>query len=177
MILFLSCLLLVGVGYSIYKMVGAFSAERSSPAYERTPSPAFALPQADTIVEPQNLNQARLPDEVAVQLAETTKRLTGLIAERKLSTASLKSAGAHPDAAKAMVDMAKRNYSAYSGRQLDLDSEVTTRDVTSDGAVLAQGFSYGPGASGVPGGSVVVIYGYGRKGGDWVLQSMEIDPA
>lgn len=175
MIALLVALLLLGVGYSIYRAVGSFSEDRSSPAYERSPSPAFAIPVPDTIVEPQKLNESRLPDQAAVELAARSRQLTKRIANQTISKAALQKIGARPDQIGAMMTAASAYYPLYEGREIQIDNRVIVGLVSVDAASLSQSFSYGASADGTPGGSITVTYRFAidPAAGVYTLEAIE----
>jgi len=176
-VLLLAILTVLAVLFCLYKMVDALTGSESTPAYQRTPPTAFAIPLVDTIVDPQKLNQPRLPDEAYVSLEESSKQLSDKIGRQAISVVDLRQAGMNPGATNSALRQVQSYYGLYRGREVIIEP-LQLGSVAPDAAEVIQPIVFEPGADGSPpGGSFTVQYDFSFNVTDnsWSLSGLTVD--
>jgi len=126
-VLLMVAMLAVCVGYSLYRAATAFSPKPASPAYERMPSQAFAIPQAIVLVDPQKLTEPRLPDTAYEQIVPTARRLGAAFRSGELGARKLEGAGLGRKLARKRADEIAMSAKALRGREVRSDEEVSVQ--------------------------------------------------
>ncbi len=156
LVLAVVALLIAGLGFSIYKAVTSFGGDVDSPAYERLPSPAFALAEQPSIVDPQLLAQDRLPDTAYEQINATSRDVLAEVAAGTLTVADLRRFGMTPRAGATAIRTLGASSSIYAGRQVAVGEEITISPSPPRSARALGNFEYSASATGEPGGSVTI---------------------
>lgn len=173
-ILVMAILTLLAVLFCIYKMVGALTGSDTSPAYQRTPPTAFAIPLANTLVNPQALNQPRLPDEAYDVLSKDTTTIGDEISAQTLTAEDLEAEGMSSYKASSALAQLKAYYSLYAGRKTHAQG-FSLNGISTTSADISQLVTYGVGADGSPSGSFNVDYAFSYTDGRWILNSINAD--
>lgn len=176
-ILVLGGLALLAVLFSGYKAISSLSGSQSAPNYQKSPPSAFAVPLAETIVDPQKLTAPRLPDEAYEQIDSETNKLSVLIARGKLTAKDLQADGMSRVEAIATAKQVASIAQAFAGRNTKLEGGATLTSVTPTSAESTQTIDFGTGAGGAPGGSFTVDFQFATSGNptDWSVSSVDIN--
>lgn len=169
-------LALIAVVFSGYKAVSSLSGNDSSPDYRRSPPSAFAMPLAETIVDPQKLTEPRLPDEAYSKIEKMTQDLSAKIAKGRLTAEDLIADGMSTVRADATARQVASYDNLYAGRTVKVDGNLDLGSVTSTSAQTSQTIEFGVGAGDSPGGSFTITYDFSTPGDplDWDVTSVDL---
>lgn len=183
-LLAIGLILLIGVGYSIYRAAEAFSPQDPVPEYQRSPSPAFAIPDTVSIVDPTAVNTPRLPDDAYQQIIPKAQALTEDVADRSLTSGVLMRLGM--DERNANQSIGRLNYyygqiEQIENRDADPSKDLSFSNISPDGASVGSTIEYpappivNESDSIPPPVTMSLDYQFVRKGAEWRLQGMTIE--
>jgi len=180
-LLVLAAILFASVIFSLFKVVGAFSGQTSSPTYRNTPAAAFVPPASSVLVDPTYLEQPRLPDADFIAVATTTRSLMNAVANLTVTPAQLQAAGLSSGTAQATVTSLQANNATLQGRQFSVQQAFTvTPGGDANSAVVGTTVQYSSGQDGSPPVTATMSFSYARGSnsyaspayGQWQLQSV-----
>lgn len=164
---------LIGFGYSMFQMISSFANDEQSPEYERMPPAAFALPEAEVLVDPQQINVKRLPDSAYEEIAQKGGRIATALGERKINAGVLRRAGMGRSAAENNAGVLREAASTLEGRKVSAPGQVSIEPSSlrsANARVSFEIFSETLGSS-----SLTLSMGFVQRDGQWRLQSIRIE--
>lgn len=175
-ILIFGAVTIIMVLFAFYMAAKSITTEHSSPEYRKTPPKAFALPIAELIVDPGNLETPRLPDEAYIWIFDVSKKLSKQMSNQTLTVNSLMKFGMGKQNAKNTLGRVKSSYNIFGGRKIKLHGSPSLGSTSTRSASVSQAAMFGPSVQGDPGGTFTISYGFvSGNGVDWKLNRIEID--
>lgn len=174
-ILILAVICGIGVLFSLFQAVKSLTGDDPSPEYRRSPPSAFALPLVDTIVDPQKLTEARLPDDAYLAIEEKTMDLSKRIAKRQLTARYLRQSGLGAAQADGVMRSLRSYYPIYAGRGAKPDTQISLGSVSGSAASTSQTISFGAGAGDAAAGSFTVDYEFSYSDQGWRLSRLTVN--
>jgi len=164
---------LLGFSYSMYQLLGSFSRSEQSPEYERMPPAAFALPQAELLVNPQMLNVKRLPDSAYEEIEAAARRISVAVGKGKANAGVLRRAGMGERATRRGETTLRAAADALEGRNVELEEPIMVEPLTESSAMARSSFSIQSQSLGSS--SVTLAMDFAERGGAWKLQAIRIE--
>lgn len=172
-IILLGVCTLIGFGYSMYQVITSFDRSEQTPEYERMPPAAFALPEAELLVDPQKLNAERLPDSDYEEIAAKAERVAASVAKRQVSAGALRRAGMEGRAAETNAGVLRAAARTLAGRQVSGPGQITLEPIglrAATAIAALEVFSESLGAT-----SITLTMGFVERDGEWKLQGVEVE--
>jgi hypothetical protein len=174
-LLVLAAVLLCGIVFALIKATGAINGSVTQPAYRNTPAQAFIPPASVTLVSPQYLTQARLPDVDYVAVVGSARTLVDAVAKLNVSAAALEHQGMNAGDAGVTVDELHAEDAALAGRSFNIEADlVMTPGSNYASAVVAASVQYSSAAA-TPPVNATIDFSYALTGvHKWSLQSVTL---
>lgn len=160
------------VFFCFYKALGAFGTKSDRPDYERRPAPGLSSAPISSIIDPQDLSNVRLPDEVFVQVSRESRRLSPSIAATTIAADELRSAGVESLKARQEVEHIRGYRSRLAGMQPSFDGPPDLTAASADSAGLTVSVNYRS-KDGIAGPTGRIRFSYARRGQLWQLDGAD----